>query len=54
MKYDIKNINLAKEGKQRIEWAERQMPVLRLIRERFTKEKPLKGVALAACLHVTS
>lgn len=53
-RYDIKNINLAKEGKQRIEWAERQMPVLRLIRERFAKEKPLTGVTFAACLHVTS
>ncbi len=54
MKYDIKNINLAKEGKQRIEWAERQMPVLELIKKRLEKEKPLQGVTLAACLHVTS
>ncbi|MDP3724936.1 MAG: adenosylhomocysteinase [Nanoarchaeota archaeon] len=54
MKYDIKNISFAKEGKQRIEWAERQMPVLRLIKKRFTKEKPLKGATLAACLHITS
>ena len=54
MKYDIKDINLAGEGKKRIEWAEKDMPVLRLLRERFKKEKPLKGVTLAACLHVTS
>jgi adenosylhomocysteinase len=51
---DIKDINLAEGGRRRIEWAEREMPVLRLIRERFTKEKPLKGVRLSACLHVTS
>ncbi len=52
--FDIKDINLAEGGRRRIEWAEREMPVLRLIRERFTKEKPLKGVRLSACLHVTS
>ncbi|QQS43500.1 adenosylhomocysteinase [Candidatus Roizmanbacteria bacterium] len=54
MKYDVTDIGLAKEGKKRIEWAEKDMPVLRLIREQFKKEKPLKGVKLAACLHVTS
>lgn len=54
MDYDVKDINLAPKGKLRIEWAERQMPVLRLIRERFAKEKPLKGLKVAACLHVTS
>ncbi len=54
MKYDVKDIKLAGVGKQLIEWAEREMPVLRLIQKRFTKEKPLKGVTLAACLHVTS
>ncbi len=53
-KHDIANIKLAKEGKRRIEWAERSMPVLRLIRERFTKQKPLKGINIAACLHVTT
>ncbi len=52
--FDIKDINLAEGGRRRIEWAEREMPVLRLIRERFDKEKPLKGVRLSACLHVTS
>ncbi len=52
--FDIKDINLAEGGRRRIEWAEREMPVLRLIRERFSKEKPLKGVRLSACLHVTS
>jgi len=54
MKYDIKNISLAKQGRLRIEWAERNMPVLRLIQERFEKEKPLKGVKISACLHVTT
>jgi len=52
--FDIKDINLAEGGRRRIEWAEREMPVLRLIRERFAREKPLKGVRLSACLHVTS
>ena len=51
---DIKDKKLAKQGKLRIEWAERNMPVLRLIRERFKKEKPLKGLKIAACLHVTT
>ncbi|MDH5662103.1 MAG: adenosylhomocysteinase [Elusimicrobiota bacterium] len=54
MKYHIKNINLAQEGKLRIEWAEKEMPVLRLIRQRFRKEKPLKGIRISCCLHVTS
>lgn len=54
MNYDIKNIGLAPKGKLRIEWAERDMPVLRKIRARFKKEKPLKGITLAACLHVTT
>lgn len=52
--YDIKNPALADEGKSRIEWASQTMPVLRQIRERFEKEKPLKGIRLAACLHVTT
>ncbi|HVP07217.1 MAG TPA: adenosylhomocysteinase [Candidatus Acidoferrum sp.] len=52
--HDIRNIKLVAEGKRKIEWAERSMPVLRLIRERFTKEKPLKGITIAACLHVTT
>ncbi len=54
MDYDIKDITLANRGKLRIEWASRQMPVLNLIKERFKKEKPLKGTKVAACLHVTS
>jgi len=54
MQYDIKDINLAPEGKQRIEWADREMPVLRLIRERFEAEKPLAGVKLVACAHITT
>ncbi len=54
MKYDIKDIKLAKKGKLRIEWAEERMPVLKLIRKRFIKEKPLKGTTVACCLHVTT
>jgi adenosylhomocysteinase len=53
-KYDITDIKLAEAGKKRIDWAEREMPVLRLIRARFEKERPLSGITLAACLHVTS
>jgi len=52
--YDIKDPSLAEMGRQRIEWASREMPVVRLIRERFAKEKPLKGVRVSACLHVTT
>ena len=52
--FDIKDLNLAEGGRRRIEWAEHEMPVLRMIRERFKKEKPLKGVRLSACLHVTT
>jgi adenosylhomocysteinase len=52
--YDIKDGNLAEGGRRKIEWAEREMPVLRLIRERFEKERPLQGVRVAACLHVTT
>ena len=54
MKFDVKDIRLADKGKLRIEWANQSMPVLNLIRKRFEKEKPLKGVRLAACLHVTT
>lgn len=54
MEYDVKDINLAEKGKLRIEWADQSMPVLRSIRERFNKEKPLSGIKLAACLHVTT
>jgi adenosylhomocysteinase len=52
--YDVKDIGLAAKGKDRIEWADQWMPVLQLIRERFAKEKPLAGVRIAACLHVTT
>lgn len=54
LKSDIRDLGLAAEGKLKIEWANRQMPVLTLIRERFRKEKPLRGIRLSACLHVTS
>lgn len=54
MNYDVKDIGLADRGKLRIEWAEMEMPVLRLIRERFEREKPLAGLNLVACLHVTT
>jgi adenosylhomocysteinase len=52
--HDVTDLGLAAEGVRRIEWAEREMPVLRLIRERFEREQPLKGVRIAACLHVTT
>lgn len=52
--YDVKDIGLAEAGRSRIEWAEQEMPVLRLIRERFEQEKPLDGVRISACLHVTT
>jgi adenosylhomocysteinase len=52
--YDIKDINLAEQGRKRIEWAEKEMPVLRLIRERFARERPLAGLRISACLHVTT
>ncbi len=54
MKYDIKDLKLAKKGSLKIEWAGKDMPVLKIIRERFKKEKPLQGIKLACCLHVTS
>lgn len=54
MNYDITNSAFAPQGKKRIEWADRDMPVLQKVRERFFKEKPLKGRVLAACLHVTA
>jgi len=54
VKHDIKDISLAKKGQLRIEWAAQEMPVLRIITERFRKEKPLKGFTLSACLHVTT
>jgi len=53
-KYDVKDIKLAKEGALRIEWANQNMPVLNRIQKRFAKEKPLKGVRIGACLHVTT
>jgi adenosylhomocysteinase len=52
--YDVKDLALAKKGRLRIEWAEMEMPVLRKIKEEFKREKPLKGIRLAACLHVTT
>jgi adenosylhomocysteinase len=52
--HDVKDLSLAAAGRLRIEWAEQSMPVLRQIRERFTKEQPLKGIRLGACLHVTT
>ncbi len=54
MKYHIRDASLAGEGRRRIEWAEIDMPVLRSVRERFSEEKPLEGVRIAACLHVTT
>ncbi len=54
VKHDVKDLSLAEKGRSRIEWAAMEMPVLRLIRERFQKEKPLQGIKLSACLHVTT
>jgi adenosylhomocysteinase len=54
MNYHIKDMALAKKGMLRIEWANQSMPVLNLVKERFKKEKPLRGIRLAACLHVTT
>src|SRR5580765_6561473 len=53
-RYDVKDLALAEEGKRRIEWADRQMPVLAAIRERFEQEQPLTGYRISACLHVTT
>lgn len=54
LKYDVKNVKLAAAGKKRIEWADNNMPVLQIIRQRFEKEKPLAGYTIGACLHVTT
>ena len=54
MDYDVKDSALAGEGKLRIEWAGRDMPVLKLIKERFAKEKPFKNIRIAGCLHITT
>jgi len=54
MKYDIRDIKLAAGGKLRIEWASLQMPVLKLIQERFSREKPFKGIRISGCLHITT
>lgn len=54
LKHEVKDLSLAPLGKQRIEWAGREMPVLRLIQERFAQEKPLAGIRLIACCHVTT
>ncbi|GAB4388229.1 MAG: adenosylhomocysteinase [Thermodesulfovibrionales bacterium] len=54
VKSDVKDINLAKKGQLRIEWAAKEMPVLESIKKRFLKDKPLRGVRMAACLHVTT
>jgi adenosylhomocysteinase len=52
--FDVKDLSLADQGRKRIDWAEKEMPVLRLLRERFAKERPLHGLRLSACLHVTA
>ena len=54
VKHHVKELSLAPHGKKRIEWADNDMPVLKAIRERFEKEKPLAGKKMAACLHVTA
>ena len=50
MDYDVKDLGLADQGNLKIEWAERTMPVLRLIKQRFQREKPLQGIRITACL----
>jgi adenosylhomocysteinase len=52
--FDVKNLDLAEGGRRRIEWAEREMPVLRSIMERFKRERPFEGIRMSACLHVTT
>src|SRR5712671_8095223 len=52
--FDVKNIELAEQGKRRIEWANQSMPVLQSIRKDFIKNQPLKGIRISACLHVTT
>ncbi|UCF94885.1 MAG: adenosylhomocysteinase [Desulfobacterales bacterium] len=54
MQYDVKDVKLAHDGALRIEWADQNMPVLKRVRTRFNKEKPLKGIRIGACLHVTT
>src|SRR3989338_5486807 len=54
MKYDVKDLGLAKKGRLRIEWANEYMKVLSLVRRHFNKEKPLKGLTVSCCLHVTT
>ena len=54
MNYDVKDLELAEKGKDRIEWAQQSMPVLQLIRARFKRERPLQGIRISACLHVTT
>ncbi len=54
VKGDVKDLSLAARGKERIEWAAKEMPVLRLIRERFELDQPLKGVRMSGCLHITT
>src|SRR6476619_3322721 len=53
-RYDIKDLALTEDGRRRIDWADRQMPVLAAIRERFEREQPLAGYRVSACLHVTT
>ena len=52
--YDIKDPSLADEGRKRIDWAAKEMPVLKLIKKRFEKEKPFKNIRIAGCLHITT
>jgi adenosylhomocysteinase len=52
--FDVKDLSLAEQGRKRMDWAEQEMPVLRLIKERFAKERPLQGIRVSACLHVTT
>ena len=52
--FDVKDLNLAEQGRWRIEWALKEMPVMRSLMERFQKERPLEGVKMSGCLHITT
>ena len=54
LEHDVKDLSLAPEGVKRIEWAAREMPVIGLIRQRFARERPLAGIRISACLHITT
>ncbi|HID15922.1 MAG TPA: hypothetical protein EYP16_03855 [Candidatus Atribacteria bacterium] len=54
MEYDVKDLSLHEKGREKIEWTDSHMPVIRSLRKKFSKEKPFQGIVIGACLHVTS